>query len=75
MRGLLTKTFRPSAEDTESGSPPTIPEVAGMIWEEELAKDRRKREWRAFYAGCIVGTVVLSLSIIFLVKLTGGACS
>ncbi len=46
-----------------------------MIWEEELAKDRRKREWRAFYAGCAVGAAVLAFSIIFLVKLTGGACS
>lgn len=43
-----------------------------MIWEEEIAKDRRKHEWRAFYAGCVVGAIVCALSVIFLIELTGG---
>lgn len=32
-------------------------EVAGMIWEEELRQDRRKRECHAFIAGVIVACV------------------
>lgn len=75
------------AGDTEFGLHPTIlkedgalsydeqTETAGMIWEEELAKNRRKREWAAFYAGCVVGAAILIFSYLFLMRLTGGMCS
>lgn len=62
---------------TESESRPTTPEVPmmGMIWQDEIVKDRRKREWWAFYAGCCVGAAVLAFSFLFIMKLTGGVCS
>jgi NhaP-type Na+/H+ or K+/H+ antiporter len=52
----------------------TTPEVAGMIWEEELMKDRRRREYTAYAWGCVTGVVTLAFSILFLSKLTGGTC-
>ncbi len=51
------------------------PEFMGMIWQDEIAKDRKKREWWAFYAGCAVGAAILAFSYIFLMRLTGGMCS
>lgn len=60
-----------------SGPPRTIPngpEFMGMIWQDEIIKDRKRREWVAFYAGCAVGAGILSLSLLFIMKLTGGVC-
>lgn len=62
------------AGDMESVSPRTTPEVPvmGMIWQDEIVKDRKRREWTAFYAGCAVGATILAFSLIFLIRLTGG---
>lgn len=65
------------AGDTESGCPRTTPDeipVMGMIWQDEIVKSRKKREWVAFYAGCAVGAAILAFSYIFLLRLTGGVC-
>lgn len=43
-----------------------------MIWQEEVLKDRRKREWRAFYAGIFFGAGTLALVFVFIIKATGG---
>ena len=66
--------FKRDAGATESEPRPTTPEVPvmGFIWQEEIMKDRKKREWRAFYAGCIIGTLICAFSVIFLMELTGG---
>ena len=45
-----------------------------MIWEAELMKDRRRREYAAYAWGCVTGVVTLAFSILFLSKLTGGTC-
>lgn len=74
MHGRLIKTSRLNAEDTESGHSLSTPEVAGMIWEEELMKDRRKREFWAFLGGGMLGACVSTFVLLFLFKLTGG-CS
>lgn len=50
------------------------PEFMGMIWQDEIIKDRKRREWVAFYAGCAVGAAILAFSYIFLMRLTGGFC-
>lgn len=73
-RGPHTRIFKQNAGGMESACLHTTPEDGDMIWEEELIKDRRRREWWAFYAGCVVGAAVLSFSLLFLVKLTGGTC-
>lgn len=77
MRGLRTKTSKQSAEGMESVYPHTIPknpEFMGMIWQDEIIKDRKRREWAAFYTGCAVGAAILAFSYIFLMRLTGGVC-
>lgn len=77
MRGLRIKTSKQSAEGMESVYPRTIPknpEFMGMIWQDEIIKDRKRREWVAFYAGCAVGAAILAFSYIFLMRLTGGVC-
>lgn len=85
MRGQRIKPFKRNAKGTESGCRPTTledgalsydeqMETAGMIWEDEIIKDRRRREWVAFYAGCTVGAVILAFSLLFIIKLTGGMC-
>lgn len=51
------------------------PEFMGMIWQDEIIKNRKKREWVAFYAGCAVGAAILVFSYLFLIRLTGGVCS
>lgn len=53
---------------------PNGPEFMGMIWQDEIIKDRKRREWVAFYAGCAVGAAILAFSYIFLMRLTGGVC-
>lgn len=81
MRGLRTKIFKENAGDTESKSPHTTPSrilevpMMGMIWQDEIRKDRKKREWWAFYAGCVVGAAILVFSYLFMTRLTGGVCS
>lgn len=65
------------AGDSESAPrrmTPREPEFMGMIWQDEIIKDRKRREWVAFYAGCAVGAAILIFSYLFLVRLTGG-CS
>lgn len=77
MRGLRTKTSKQSAKGTESGCPPSTPknpEFMGMIWQDQIIKDRKRREWAAFYAGCAVGAAILTFSYLFLIRLTGGVC-
>ncbi len=64
--------FKRDAGATESGPRPTTPEVAGMIWEEELLKNRRKREFVSFLVGGVVGSCVSTFLLLFLFKLTGG---
>lgn len=83
MHGQRTKTSRRDVGAMESKSRPTtrtglstedeVP-MMGMIWQDEIIKDRKKREWVAFYAGCAVGAAILAFSILFLMKLTGGVC-
>lgn len=43
----------------------------GMIWQEEVLKDRRKREWRMFWAGVCFAVAVMGFTIVFVVKATG----
>lgn len=76
MRGQHTKTSKQSAKVTESECPPTTPEVPmmGFIWQDEIIKDRKRREWNAFYAGCAVGAGILAFCFLFIMKLTGGMC-
>lgn len=80
MHGQRTKTFRRSVEVTESGHLRTtlndqeVP-MMGRIWQDQIVKDRRKRDWTAFYLGCIFTTLVFFLVALFLTRLTGGECS
>ena len=86
MRGQHMKTSKRNAEGSGSGCRPTIPNrlspndripevpMMGLIWQDEIVKDRKKREWWAFYAGCAVGAATLAFSYLFLVRLTGGVC-
>jgi hypothetical protein len=70
-------SFKRDAGATESEPPRTTPDnilVMGMIWQDEIVKDRKRREWMAFYAGCAVGAAVLAFSLLFLMRLTGGVC-
>lgn len=87
MRGQHMKISRVSVEDSGSKPRLTTPdkgthddwaeplEYMGMIWQDEIIKDRRKREWWAFYAGCVVGATILIFSYLFLMRLAGGVCS
>lgn len=83
MHGLHTKISSRCAEDGDSKFRHTIPEdgalsydeqteVAGMIWEEELKRGRRKREWIAFYLGCAFTAMVFFLVAMAVTRLTGG---
>jgi len=69
-------SFKRDVGASESAPRPTTPEVPmmGMIWQDEIIKDRKRREWVAFYAGCAVGAAILAFSYIFLMRLTGGVC-
>lgn len=69
----LTTLKRPRWVEQELSKEPEVP-MMGMIWQDEIRKDRKRREWAAFYAGCAVGAAVLSLSFLFIIKLTGGWC-
>lgn len=69
-------SFKRDAGASEYEPHPTTPEVPvmGMIWQDEIIKDRKRREWAAFYAGCAVGAAILAFSYLFLIRLTGGWC-
>jgi hypothetical protein len=69
-------SFKRAAGVSGSEPRPTTPNipVMGMIWQDEIIKDRKRREWAAFYAGCAVGAAILSLSFLFTIKLIGGWC-
>lgn len=43
-----------------------------MIWQDEIAKDRKKREWWAFYAGCVFTALTFFLVAVVVTRLTGG---
>lgn len=50
----------------------TYQEVMGVIWEEEIVKNRRKREFVAFLAGGVLGACVSVFLLMFMFELTGG---
>jgi hypothetical protein len=64
--------FKRAVEVLASRCHRTIPEVAGMIWEEELAKNRRGREQRAFFLGVITACFGIALVCWGLSLITGG---
>lgn len=66
-------TRKPRWVKRELAKEPEVP-MMGMIWQDEIIKDRKRREWVAFYAGCAVGAAILAFSYIFLMRLTGGVC-
>lgn len=66
-------TRKPRWVERELAKEPKVP-VMGMIWQDEIIKSRKRREWVAFYAGCAVGAAILAFSYIFLMRLTGGVC-
>lgn len=43
-----------------------------MIWQEEILKDRRKKELRMFYAGVCFGVGALAFVLALIVRATGG---
>ncbi len=57
---------------SESEPRPTTPEVAGMIWQEEVQRKARRREWVAFYTGCVFTSLFFLLIAVFVTRLTGG---
>ena len=73
---MPTTISRPGVGGLVSGPRLTTPDMeTQMIWQEEVRRIQRKREWVAFYTGCVFTALTILLVVVFVVKLTGGVTS